>query len=127
MKEGFWINYAADIVIEIDEHEQWLRRLGNTGRLGVSEEVQKAFSVFKPGVDRDRFLLFVIGHAPVMRVRGHGGYVTFEFASNSSKLPLTAIIKWCKRYAGPHMSRRVHNFETSETMCNSGDSLTGGY
>ncbi|MEI7902725.1 MAG: hypothetical protein WCK89_20955 [bacterium] len=101
MKDGFWINYRTGQVFVIDEHERWIRDEANARMLGVPERVIARFYDFKPSVDRDRFLLFVMKTAPVMRVRGHGVTVTLEFWARFKSKPMNAVRLWAEKNAGP--------------------------
>ena len=114
MKEGYWLNYGTGKEFPIEEHEQWLRAPGNAKRLGVPSGVVGMFGNFVPGKDRDKFLMFVMAHAPVMRVRGHGAVVAFEYSSRSRREPMDAISEWCKKNAGPFTMLHMVNFATRE-------------
>jgi hypothetical protein len=115
MKEGYWINYSIGKSFEVDEHERWLRRKGNARKLGLSKGVVEAFGEFEPVKDRDKFLLFVLQHAPVMRVRGHGNYVTFEYSSRNRRDPMDAIWLWgLDNGAGVYTGLYVVNFASGE-------------
>ena len=117
MKEGFWLNYATAREFEIDEHELWLRRSGNAQLLGIPAEVAARFSDFAPVLHRDRFLTFVISRAPVVRVRGHGVSVSFEFATTDElEFALRAILRFCDRNAGPRTWVRISNLATQTTL-----------
>jgi hypothetical protein len=115
MKDGFWINYDTDAVFEIDEHERWLRRDDNADRLGVPADVIARFGEFVPRRDRDRFLTFVMSHAPVMRVRGHGVDVTFEFAAENESPAMRAIDEFCTANAGLGTWMRISNLLLKRT------------
>jgi hypothetical protein len=114
MNQGFWINYDKGKIFDIQEHETWLRTGNNADKLGVPSSVQKMFGKFKPVRDRNKFLLFVMKHAPVMRARGHGVYSTFEYNSSSKSSPMDAIWDWGKRYAGDYTGMNIINFATNE-------------
>jgi len=114
MKEGYWINYRTGKEFAVDEHERWLRRKGNARKLGVPKKVVEAFGEFEPARDRDKFLLFVLRRAPVMRVRGHGGQVSFEYASRSRRAPMDAVWLWGLGNAGPFTALYIVNFATGE-------------
>ena len=114
MKEGYWINYKNGKELPIDEHEQWIRRKGNAKKLGVPKKVIDAFEKFKPVKDRDKFLLFIMKNAPVMRVRGHGNYATFEYASRNRRDPMDAIWMWGQQNAGDFTGLNIINFATRE-------------
>jgi len=111
VKEGFWINYETGLEVEIDEHESWIRRPGNVQRLGIPAEIAARFGEFAPIVDRERFLTFVMSHAPVMRIRGHGAYVSFEFAiPGDTTMAVERIRRFCDRNeAGAKSARVVSN------------------
>ena len=53
-------------------------------------------------------------HAPIMRVRGHGSYTTFEFHSRNRSDTMDAILTWGKRNAGPLTTLNIINFATHE-------------
>jgi len=114
MREGMWINYRTGKTFDIDEHERWLRRDDNADKLGVPQKVQDAFGEFEPVKDRDKFLLFVMKHAPVMRVRGHGNYVTFEFSSRQKRQVMDEIWLWGLKNAGALTGLYIVNFATGE-------------
>lgn len=114
MKEGWWINIRSGNAIEIDEHEQWLRRPGNANKLGVPSNVQDDFDKFEPIKDRNEFLLYVMRKSPIMRVRGHGASVTFEYASRDRMDVMDSIFLWGLRNAGPFTNMYIVNFATKE-------------
>ena len=115
MKEGYWINYDRGKRFPVDEHEQWLRRKGNAKKLGLRKRVIESFDEFKPVKDRDKFLTFVMQHAPVMRVRGHGNFITFEYSSRRRQAPMEEIWLWgLKEGAGPFTGLYIVNFATGE-------------
>ena len=111
MKEGYWVNYETADVFLIDEHERWVRREGNAATLGVSASVmQLALVKYEPGKDRDRFLKHLMSEAPIMRVRGHGEMVTFEYDSRSEAKPLAMIKKLGEEWFGPLTLVNIFNF-----------------
>jgi len=114
MKEGYWINYKTGKEFPIHEHEQWIRVPKNAKKLGVPKNVIALFNDFKPDRDRDKFLMFIMKHAPVMRVRGHGNYATFEYASRNRRDPMDAIWMWGQQNAGPFTGLYIVNFATRE-------------
>jgi len=114
MKEGWWINYRQDKKFPVDEHEMWLREGSNAKKLGISPDVIKDFAKFKRVTDRDKFLVYVMQNAPVMRVRGHGLMTTFEYHSRQRSDPLDAVWMFAKRFLGPLSQINVHNLATGE-------------
>ena len=114
MKEGFWLNYRNGKEFLIDEHEQWLRAPGNARKLGVPQGVIAMFGNFRPQQDRDKFLLFVMKNAPVIRARGHGTYVSFEYASRDRQSAMESVLKLAEKLSGPFTQLNIVNFATGE-------------
>ena len=111
MTEGYWINYATNKMIEMPEHESWIRDPKNAKRLGVPENVHKMASMVK---DREKYLMFLMQHAPIMRVRGHGSSVAFQFCTHSRQDAMDSIWLWGKKNAGPFTWMSIDNFATRE-------------
>lgn len=112
MKEGWWINYRTGMTVCIGifgDHEMWLREPGNAAKLGVPGEVIARFDGFTPGQERLHFLTFVMESASVMRVRGHGHYVTFEYWAKNDRDALRAIRRFTTGKLGPAMGMNVVN------------------
>lgn len=116
MKDGYWINYKTGKDFPIDEHERWIRKPANAKKLGLSKELMETFENFTPKRDRNKFLLFLMKHAPIMRVRGHGHYVTFEYSSRRRNPPIESAWLWGMENAGPFTTMRITNFATNETV-----------
>lgn len=114
MKDGFWANYETGEIFPIDEHELWLRRGNNANLLGIPENISERFGEFTARADRDSFLLFIFSNAPVMRIRCHGAYATFEFNSKDSANSFRLIRQWCASYAGPQTGLNIFNFASAE-------------
>ena len=111
MTQGFWGNYKKGVYFEIDEHETWIRKSGNAALLGVPEKIISRFGEF---ANRDALLPFLYRNAPVMRWRGHGAGITFEFNAENWTSPLALIKKWGENYAGPFLYFKMVNFRTME-------------
>ena len=109
MEDGYWINYRTGHVEAITEHETDLRRPEVAKRLGVSDACGE-FNRFRPDEDRREFLLWVYTHLPLMRVRAHGVYTRFEFASQDEVAPYKAIRRFAKANFGPAMMMSIANF-----------------
>ena len=114
MRAGYWLNYENGKEWEVEEHELFLRMPGNAARMGVPANVIKRFDDFEPITDRDKFLLSVLQHSPLMRVRGYGSDVSFEYSSHSRNDPMDAILKWGENRCGDYTSIDIHNFATGE-------------
>lgn len=116
MRDGSWINYETraylgllcpglehEIVIRNPEHQVWL---------GVPESVAKEFQRFRVKRDRVKFLHFIMQNVPLMRIRGYGIRVAFNYWSDADSKPYAMITKWYKRWGGPSLLLDVTNFET---------------
>lgn len=71
-----------------------------------------------PQLDRVRFLTFILTHAPIVRVRGHGVDITFEFAASNvetERLALKAIRRFCEEFAGSRNWVRITNVVSATT------------
>ena len=112
MKEGYWINYITGEVQLIDDHWNWLRAGGNALRIGVPREVVAEFNRKDLREDRIRFLLYVIRRAPLIRVRGHGASITFEFYAKEPTEALQAILRFLRETVQPQpeMTLRIVDF-----------------
>lgn len=116
MNEGYWGNYETGEYFQIDEHEMWIRRENNADKLGIPQAVQRKFKNYAMKEDRDNLLSFIFAHSPVMRFRGHGSYVTFEFNSADWVKPLELIRKWCEANAGFQLGLNIFNFANNEAI-----------
>jgi hypothetical protein len=111
MREGYWINYKTDKIVEMPEHETWMRDSKNSKMIGVPDNVHVIAANIE---DREKYLLFVMQHAPVMRVRGHGHIFAFQFYTHSRQDAMDAILVFCRRNAGPLSWLAIDNFATCE-------------
>jgi len=116
MKEGWWVNYETGRYILLKcrglDHEAIIRDPENQKWLGLPPSVIKDIYRFKPVQDRDSLLLHIMKTAPLMRIRGHGDYVTFEFDSDREYKPLAAIRKWARKNAGEMTVLNIVNLAT---------------
>ena len=114
MREGHWANYRTGQIFPVDEHEAFLRTHGNAKKVGVPDRVVRAFGKFEPIEDRDKFLLFVMQNSPLMRIRGHGDFASFEYSSRDRAAPMDIVWSWGRRNAGPYTGLLISNFATGE-------------
>ena len=113
MKEEYWANYKASSVYPIHEHEQWIREPANAKTLGIPLCLMNfALGKFRTGDDRDAFLRFLMKGAPIMRVRGHGVMVTFEYHAKAEQKPMSMIHKLGAQWFGPYTLVNIFNFAT---------------
>ena len=81
MREGAWIQ-ANGHWSWITEHASWIQKPENARLLGVPDEVQAELSAIPwdfNGPGREAILLLAM-NSGLIRMRGHGASVTFEFA-----------------------------------------------
>lgn len=113
MKDGWWINYESGRVMEITEHERDIRDAATAKYLGVPASVSDRFKKYEIGTDRCRFLVDLMKRVRLMRVRGYGNYVTFNYWSpGGDAKPFAAIRRWASRNAGPVLLLNVANLAT---------------
>ncbi|MCK9154508.1 MAG: hypothetical protein M0P12_00190 [Paludibacteraceae bacterium] len=116
MNDGFWINYANGKTVRIHEHETDIRNPAIFKKLGFNIREMEAFKPFKLGVDREKFMLWLMHKYPLMRVRGHGISTTFEFDSRSRQSPLDAVFEFAENNLGPFSMLTINNFATKESV-----------
>ncbi len=126
MKDGWWLNYRTGRWFPIHEHELWIRTGENARLLGGARGVARQFGRFRPVMDRNRFLLWLMEKTPVMRIRGHRGYVTFEFHARACRRPLQAIAKFAGAEATPPTCLHIVNLATEEAMDVTAENLCRG-
>lgn len=89
MREGCWIRFTGEWTW-INEHASWIQNPENARRLGVPDEVQAKLSAIPwdfNGPGREAILRLAM-NSGLVRMRGHGASVTFEFT-----LPMAAAIQ----------------------------------
>jgi len=116
MTEGFWINYSRGKVVKIHEHENDIRKLPVVKKLGLTEKDMDGFAKFQPGRDRERFLLWLMKTFPLMRVRGHGMSVTFDFDSRRRQQAIDSIYEFGQNNLGPFSQMVINNYATRESV-----------
>jgi hypothetical protein len=117
-RAGLWANWRhPSRVFEVGDHQTWVRDPANACRLGVAAEVMDRFTDF-PYVHGDEqaravFLRLVMANAPVMRIRGHGDHITFEYhASTDADVERAGrcIRRFCRQAGvGEYMGQRIVN------------------
>jgi hypothetical protein len=113
-KDGHWLNYKTRQIRLIDDHENWMRRPENWKVIGIPSDMMEGLCAdYTPRIERELFLLCVLVLFPLIRVRGHGVSVTFEFYSlDQESLVLEAIVQSCQRTigVGNHTCLKIVNF-----------------
>lgn len=114
IRDGFWMNYATLEWEMITEHETWIREKSNAERIGVPPEVYEHFREYVPHDDRVPFLSWLLDMTPLIRIRGHGVSITFEFSNPDPRFPLQAIELWSAECAGEQSRLLIRNFATGQ-------------
>jgi len=116
MKEGCWINYEKSpiVILDVEDHEMNIRDESFANKLGVPKDLQKTFKKFKPREDREKFLTYIMQHSPLMRMRGHGADITFEYYSHRNKDPMEAVHEASHTYGGMLSTLNIYNLATNE-------------
>ena len=95
MREGAWVNCSNRNWYWISEHASWIQKAENARLLGLPEHIQDELSSIHwdfngPG---RKAILRVAMDAGLIRARGHGSSVTFEFT-----VPMTTAIRVMKPF-----------------------------
>ena len=101
---------------QLADHEVYIRQTANAQALSVPVEVSRQFKSYKIGecYDRHEFLVWLFRSAPLIRVRGHNVYTTFNYAAKNNRMPYRAIQKFVKRVCGDVMLLEIVNFYRAE-------------
>ena len=114
MEEGYWMNWKTRVIVPIFEHERDIRLPTTAKKLGLTTALTRQFGRYVLEKDRGEFLFWLMKKAPLMRIRGHGLSVTFQYAAASDRLPHAAIRKWTKETVGKD-SVLILNIENLQT------------
>lgn len=112
--EGYWVNRSGKFK-PIDEHAQWILNPKNAKSLGLGSDFIKQVKDLNYSTDREKILLTAM-HEDLIRVRGHGNFITFEFTMDT-KNALKAIETFLEReyLAGPNSTLMFNNLRTRES------------
>jgi len=119
MREGAWINAKTGDYVWIDDHARWLRRNPDlAAQLGLPSDVLKELDEIgwdiTPLAERV-IVLYKAMESGLIRARGHGSYVTFEFT-----IPWEQAVRGAQRFmsdnCGPAMTCRFNNLDTNQTV-----------
>ena len=117
MKEGAWINTATGEYRWLDEHARWLQRPGNAASLGVPGDVIEELGQIPwdfNGSGRKAILMMAMDQG-LIRARGHGTSITFEFT-----IPWEQAIRGALRFVdvnlGPAMTCRFNCLSNGQSV-----------
>lgn len=115
MREGAWIH--AGHWHWITEHAFWIQKPENARLLGIPEEVMTQLSAIPwdfNGPGRVAILRLAMGEG-LIRMRGHGAFVTFEFT-----LPIATAIQSVRQFVdqnfGPKTWCQFNDLETGKSL-----------
>ena len=114
MRDGYWLNYGTMKWHTITEHETWIREAKNAMKIGVPPEVFERFKEYVPHDDRIPCLTWLLSVTPLLRIRGHGASISFEFSNPEVEVPLKGVAKWCRSCAGEFSMLTIRNFATGD-------------
>ena len=117
MKEGCWIVAATGHYEYVDDHAHWIQVPEHAERMGLRGDVLQKIRLIKwdfNGPGRRAILLVAMAHG-LIRARGHGSSITFEFT-----VPVREAIKGVTQFleaiAGPHSYCSFTNLKTQEKV-----------
>jgi len=115
MKEGCWIRLGD--WHWITEHASWIQKPENARLMGIPEEIQAELSGITwdfNGPGREAILRLAMGEG-LIRLRGHGNSVTFEFT-----IPMATAIQAVRPFMdqnfGPLTWCSFNNLETGQSV-----------
>lgn len=128
MTEGFWINYAKypPLVVEVPDHELWVKSGANYRKIGIPEKVADKMFRFTTRTERAETLVFLLKHVPLIRARGHGADITFEFYARNPADALWAIQSFASKHAGAMSALNIYNLATNKVVSTSKRELHRG-
>jgi hypothetical protein len=97
MKTGAWLNYSNGRIEDLtssEEHSDWIRIPDNIKKLGLPDSLLRDIEKY-PRYNkqiRTQMLVDIMQRYPLVRFRGHGNYVTYEFATRDSVRDVLDVI-----------------------------------
>ena len=115
MTEGFWINSKTNKFVPIDEHAMWITNEKNYKKIGLSKSIFNKIKNLNPQSDRVEILTSAMADG-LIRVRGHGTSITFEFSIPVSTA-LWSIYAFLKKVGvGEFTGLYIANLRTKESI-----------
>jgi hypothetical protein len=117
MREGAWINAHTGAWCWITEHASWIQHQENTRSLGITDEAHARLAAIPwdfNGPGREA-ILRVAMDAGLIRMRGHGAEVTFEFTL-PMEVAIRAVTPFMQAQFGPMTGCRFNNLRTGHTV-----------
>lgn len=116
MREGAWFNANGEWSW-ISEHASWIQRSENARSLGLPDEEQARLCSIPwdfNGPGREAILRAAM-NSGLIRMRGHGSSVTFEFTLSLARV-IQAVGPFMERHFGPRTWCQFNDLETGECL-----------
>jgi hypothetical protein len=116
LREGAWIRSTGGWTW-INEHASWIQRPENARLLGLTDEVHFKLSAIPwdfNGAGREAILRVAMG-AGLIRMRGHGASVTFEFTCPTATA-IQSVRPFMDQNFGPITWCRFNDLETGQSF-----------
>jgi hypothetical protein len=117
MKEGCWIVAATGHYEYVDDHAHWIQVPEHAELMGLRGDVLQKIGLIKwdfNGPGRRAILLAAMAHG-LIRARGHGSSVTFEFTVPVQEA-IQAAVPFLTDVAGPHTYSSFTNLNAHEAV-----------
>lgn len=117
MTEGCWIVAATGYYEYVDDHAHWIQVPEHAERLGLQADAVQKIRLIKwdfNGPGRRAILLAAMAHG-LIRGRGHGSSITFEFTMPNQEA-IQGAVPFLTDVAGPYTYSSFTNLNTLEAV-----------
>lgn len=128
MKDGYWLNAKTGRHFRIDEHAAWITDPANADRIGLPKRTfVRMGKLHWANPDHRAPILLLAMSAGLVRVRGHGATISFEYTVADAKA-LRAVRSFLEKtqLAGPATGLQLNNLKTGKTHFFRYDDLGAG-
>lgn len=114
--EGYWLNAKNGKYKGVHEHANFLQDPNNVKKIGLSSRFVKETKGLDWIKDRPEILIAAMNEG-LVRIRGHGNLISFEFTYDTRKV-LHAVEDFLDKVflAGPMSTLRFNNIRTHESI-----------
>ena len=117
MKEGVWIEATSGRYEYVDDHALWIMSPRHAERMGLGGDVIQEIRGIKwdfSGPGRRAILLVAMANG-LIRARGHGSSITFEFTMPNQEA-IQGAFPFLTEVAGPYTYSSFTNLNTLEAV-----------
>jgi hypothetical protein len=117
MREGVWIVAVTGDYVWVTDHAHTIQSPGQAERLGLTNEVAEQIRLIRwdfNGAGRRAILLMAMAHG-LIRARGHGSSITFEFTIPAPEA-IQGAMPFLTDVAGPHTFCSFTNLGTQGSV-----------